>query len=69
MSKKATYLIELNGIRYEVRVVKGDRQIKHDGKWIPVSKFIDDLIDREQWHSVLTLAELGRKVLEKSKKS
>jgi hypothetical protein len=58
-----TYLIELDGHRYEVRVIQGQRQILFEGEWTPAFDFVDTLADRGEWGQVCELAKLGDNIL------
>jgi hypothetical protein len=58
-----TYLIELDGHRYEVRVIQGQRQILFEGEWTPAFEFVDTLADRGEWGRVCELAKLGDNIL------
>lgn len=61
-----TYLIELEGIRYQVRVVQGQRQILFDGVWTPAFEFVDALAHRGEWGQVCELAKLGCNIIRQS---
>ncbi len=60
---KNTYLIELAGRRYQVRVVNGERQVLLHDEWISHSEFVDVLINNGEWPQVVQLAALGHKIV------
>lgn len=57
-----TYLIEIDGHRYQVRVVQGQRQVFFDGEWTPAFEFVDALADRQEWGQILEIAKLGESI-------
>ena len=55
----AMNIIEIKGVRYQVRVENEVQEILYDGTWISRSDFVDALCSDNKWDQVCELALLG----------
>lgn len=56
-------LIQLEDEQYEVRVVRGEREVKINGVWASTEDFVDYLSGRQEWSKLVILANYGKSVL------
>ena len=56
-------MIEIEGIRYAVRLTDNGREVYCEGKWIPAYQFVNILAEREEWGTLGELAKLGHNVI------